>query len=66
MERGDRATLIGEFVELAVQFKQSALPWLYWLVLDTKRRMKKDGVCELLSTRRFYEIVWLAPLVIGA
>jgi len=65
MERGNRSALIGEFIELALQFKPAALPWLYWLVLDTKRRTKKHAAGELLSTRRFYEIVWFVPLVIG-
>ena len=65
MGRGDREDGVGEFIELALQLEQSVLPWLYWLVLDTKRRTKKHGACELSSTRRFYEVVWLAPLVIG-
>ena len=41
MGRGDRAALIGEFVELALQFEPAALPWFYWLVLGTKRRRSK-------------------------
>ena len=65
MERGNREDGVREFIELALQLEQSVLPWLYWLVLDTKRRTKKHAAGELLSTRRFYEIVWLAPLVIG-